>query len=75
MLIIAGWEVRPVMSPAAFLPGEGAGDDGLRDIEKGLELEGLHEIRIKHPPLSCTVTEAARWVSAASAEIAADMDS
>ena len=50
MLIIADREIRPVMGPAAFLPGEGAGDDGLRDIEKGLELEGLHEIRIKHPP-------------------------
>ena len=50
MLIIADREVRPVMGPAAFLPGEGAGDDGLRDIEQGLELEDLHEIRIKHPP-------------------------
>jgi hypothetical protein len=50
MLIIADREVRPVMSPAAFLPGEGAGDDGLRDIEKGLELESLQQIRIKHPP-------------------------
>jgi hypothetical protein len=50
MLIIADREVRPVMGPAAFLPGEGAGDDGLRDIEQGLKLEGLHEIRIKYPP-------------------------
>ena len=50
MLIIAAREVRPVMGPAAFLPGEGADDDGLRDIEQGLELEDLHEIRIKHPP-------------------------
>ena len=50
MPIIAGREVRPVMGPAAFLPGEGAGDDGFRDIEQGLELEGLHEIGIKHPP-------------------------
>ena len=38
------------MGPSAFLPGEGAGDDGLRDIEKGLELENLQEIRIKHTP-------------------------
>jgi hypothetical protein len=38
------------MSPTAFLPGEGADDDSLRHIEKGLELEGLHEIRIKHLP-------------------------
>jgi len=36
------------MSPAAFLPGEGAGDNGFRNIQKGLELEGLDEIRIKH---------------------------
>jgi hypothetical protein len=50
MLIIADREVRPVMSPAAFLPGEGADNDGLRDIEQGLELEDLHKIRIKHPP-------------------------
>ena len=60
MLIIASRVVGPVMGSAAFLPGEGAGDNGLRDIEKGLELKGLHEIGIKHPPLSCTVTEAAR---------------
>ena len=38
------------MGSATFLPGEGAGDDSLRDIEKGLEFEGLHEIRIKYPP-------------------------
>jgi hypothetical protein len=50
MLIIADREVRPVMGPAAFPPGEGAGDNGFRDIEQGLELEDLHEIRIKHPP-------------------------
>jgi hypothetical protein len=41
MLIIADREVRSVMGSAAFLPGEGTGDNGLRDIEKGLELEGL----------------------------------
>ena len=75
MLIIADREVRPVMSPAAFLPGEGAGNDGLRDIEKGLELEDLQELRINTRPLSCTVTDKARWVSAVSAESAADMDS
>ena len=34
MLIIADREVRPVMGSTAFLPGEGAGDNGLRDIEK-----------------------------------------
>ena len=50
MLIIADREVRPVMGPAAFPPGEGAGDNGFRDIEQGLELEGLHEIGIKHSP-------------------------
>jgi hypothetical protein len=50
MLIVSDREVRPVMGPAAFLPGEGAGDNGFRDIEQGLELEGLHEIGIKHPP-------------------------
>lgn len=38
------------MGPSAFLSGEGAGDDGLRDIEKGLEFENLQEIRIKHAP-------------------------
>jgi hypothetical protein len=38
------------MGPAAFFPGEGAGDNGLRDIEKGPEFEGLHEIGIKHQP-------------------------
>jgi len=48
--IISLLEILPVMGSAAFLPGEGAGDDGLRDIEEGLELEGLYEIRIKHPP-------------------------
>lgn len=46
--IVTLCEVRPVMSPAAFLPGEGADDDGLCDIEKRLEFEGLYEIRIKH---------------------------
>ena len=50
MLIITDRKIRPVMGPAAFRPGEGAGHDALRDIDKGLELEGLHEIRIKHPP-------------------------
>jgi DNA repair ATPase RecN len=39
------------MGSAAFLSGEGADHDGLRHIEKRLELEGLHKIRIKHPPL------------------------
>ena len=43
-------KVRPVMSPATFLSGESTGDNSLRNIEKGLELEGLHEIRIKYPP-------------------------
>ena len=43
-------EIRPVMGPAAFLPGEGAGDDGFCDIEERLQLEGLHEIGIKYPP-------------------------
>jgi hypothetical protein len=38
------------MGPPAFLPGEGAGDNGFAYIEKGLKFEGLHEIRIKHPP-------------------------
>ena len=41
MLIIADREVRPVMGSSTFLPSQGAGDDSLRDIEKGLELEGL----------------------------------
>ena len=50
MLIIADREVRPVMGPSTLLPSQSAGDDSLRDIEKGLELKGLHEIRIKHPP-------------------------
>src|SRR5207244_9618676 len=50
MLIIAAREVRPVMGPSAFLSGEGADNDGLRDIEQGLELEDLHEISIKYPP-------------------------
>ena len=50
MLIVSGWVVRPVMGPTTFLPSEGAGDDGLRDIEEGLELERLHEVRVKHPP-------------------------
>jgi hypothetical protein len=48
--IVALLVIRPVMRPTAFLPGESAGNDGLRDIEEGLELEGLHEIRIKHQP-------------------------
>src|SRR5688572_27396928 len=43
-------EVRPVMSSTTFRPGEGADDNSLRNIEKGLEFEGLHEIRIKDPP-------------------------
>jgi hypothetical protein len=42
-------EIRPEMGSATFPPGKGAGNNGLRDIQKGLELEGLHEIRIKHP--------------------------
>ena len=50
MLIIADRIVRSVVSPAAFLPGDGTGDDGFRDIEEGLEFECLHEIGIKHPP-------------------------
>jgi hypothetical protein len=49
--IVSLRKVRSVMGPTAFLPGEGADDNGLCDIEKGLELEGLHEIRIEHPPL------------------------
>lgn len=43
-------EVRPVMGSTAFRPGEGTGNNSLRNIEKGLEFEGLHEIRIKDPP-------------------------
>ena len=50
MPIIADREVRPVMGSAAFLPVEGAGDDGLCNIEERPELEGLHEICIKYPP-------------------------
>jgi hypothetical protein len=46
--IVTLCEVRPVMGATAFRPGEGTDDDGLRDIEKRPELEGLHEIRIKH---------------------------
>ena len=38
------------MGAAAFLSCEGAGDDGLSDIKKRQELEGLHKIRVKYPP-------------------------
>jgi hypothetical protein len=38
------------MGSAAFLPGECTDHYGLRHIEERLELEGLHEICIKHPP-------------------------
>ena len=50
LLIVAFGKVRAVMSPAAFLPGEGAGDDGFRDVEKTLEFEGLYELRVKYLP-------------------------
>ena len=48
--IVTLCEVRPVMGSTAFSPGEGAGDNSLRNVEKGLEFEGLHEIRIKDLP-------------------------
>ncbi len=50
LVIVSLGEVRPVMGSAAFLPGEGADHDGLRNIKERLELEGLHKLRIKHPP-------------------------
>ena len=50
LLIVAFGEVRPIMGSAAFLSGEGTRDDGLRDIEKGLEFEGLYEFRVEYLP-------------------------
>lgn len=46
--IVTLGEIRPIMGATAFLPGEGADHNGLCDIEKALEFEGLYEVCIKH---------------------------
>src|SRR5215813_13199223 len=48
MLIIAGREVRSIVGSSTFLPRQCAYNDGFRDIEKGLEFEGLYEISIEN---------------------------
>jgi hypothetical protein len=43
-------EIRSIVGSTTLLPSQCADDDGLRDIEEGLEFECVHKIRIKHQP-------------------------
>src|SRR5213594_1884766 len=48
--VVSPGEVRSVMRTAAFLAGQRAGHDGLRNVQEGLEFQGLDQIAVEDLP-------------------------